>query len=102
MMLSEHTADLFRYAYALLAMLTCFGFSLTLVLRWDRLTGGERLLRVGLIAEHAVLIYAAYIGLSNNYPPTLIGLGIAGALGMVVIGLAFKVYGIIDRRNDEA
>ena len=100
-MIGEHTADVFRYVYAVLAMLTCFGFSLTLVPRWERLTGGERLLRVGLIAEHAVLIYAAYVGLSKDYPPTLIGVGIAGALALVVLGLTLKVAGILDRRADE-
>ncbi len=85
-MISPETADFFRYAYALLAIATCVGFTMTLVLRWEVLGKGERLLRLGLIAEHTVIIYGAYVALGRNFPPTMVGALMTLSLLVVVLG----------------
>lgn len=85
-MIDPQTADFFRYTYALLAIATCVGFTMTLVLRWEVLGHGERLLRLGLIAEHTVIIYGAYVALDNNFPPSLVGALMTGSLLVVVLG----------------
>lgn len=87
-MIDPQTADAFRYIYAALAVLTCTGFAMTLVLRWDVLHLGERLLRIGLIAEHMVIIYGAYLAIDRDYPPSVVGISLTGSLTIVVIGFA--------------
>lgn len=85
-MIDPQTADAFRYIYAALAVLTCTGFAMTLVLRWEVLHLGERLLRVGLILEHMVIIYGAYLAIDRDFPPSLVGISLTGSLTIVVIG----------------
>lgn len=93
-MIDAQHADLFRYAYAALAMLTCVGFTMSLMLRWEQLHVGERVLRVGLIAEHTVIIYGAYIALDKDFPPTLVGVLMTSALLLVVTGFFVWFAGI--------
>lgn len=85
-MIDPQTAEAFRYIYATLAMLTCAGFAMTLVLRWDVLHRGEQLLRIGLVAEHAVIIYGAYVAIDGQYPPSVVGLSLTASLMLVVLG----------------
>lgn len=87
-MIDPATADAFRYIYAVLAMLTCAGFTATLILRWEVLHLGERLLRIGLIAEHMVIIYAAYVAITHDFPPTLVGVAVTLSLAVVILGFA--------------
>lgn len=94
-MIDTQTADLFRYAYAALAVLTCVGFTMSLMLRWEQLHRGERLLRIGLIAEHCVIIYGAYVALDRNFPPSVIGLLMTGALLIVVLGFLVWFTGLL-------
>lgn len=85
-MIDAGTADAFRYIYAFLAMLACAGFTMTLILRWDVLHVGERLLRMGLVAEHAVIVYGAYLAISGNFPPSFVGIAITVSLLVVMLG----------------
>lgn len=94
-MIDTTTADLFRYLYAILAVLTCTGFATTLVMRWDVLHPGEKMLRIGLIAEHMVIIYAAYTALNEDYPPTPIGIGLTVSLTVVVGGFAVWIADLL-------
>lgn len=87
-MIDATTADAFRYIYAALAMLVCAGFTATLVLRWEVLHLGERLLRIGLIVEHMVIIYGAYVAITGNFPPNFVGVAITFALAVVMLGFA--------------
>ena len=87
-MIDPTTADAFRYIYAVLAMLTCTGFTATLILRWEVLHLGERLLRIGLNAEHMVIMYVAYVAITGNFTPTLVGVEMNLALAVVILGFA--------------
>jgi uncharacterized membrane protein YoaK (UPF0700 family) len=87
-MIDPQLAEIARYAYAVLAMLTCAGFAATLILRWDVLHLGEKTLRVGLIIVHAVLIYGAWVAISLDYPPTPVGLGLVVGMSVTVTGFA--------------
>lgn len=98
-MIDVLTADIFRYVYAALAMCVAAGFAMTLVLRWDVLHPGERILRIGLIAEHAVIIYGAYVALDLNYPPTPVGIALTISLAVVVAGFAVWFTDLVLRKN---
>lgn len=89
-MIDAGTADAFRYIYAVLAMLAAAGFAGTLVLRWDVLHAGERLLRIGLVAEHAVIVYGAFLAIRGDFPPSFIGIAIT--LSLLVVMLGFVVW----------
>lgn len=103
MSIDGDTADLFRYAYAALAFLVCTGLTLKLVQRWDVLSLGERVFRLGLVLEHLVLIYGAYVALHRGYPPSSVGAAMTAALVVVVIGLALWLTGFGDchKRSNE-
>jgi hypothetical protein len=78
-----------RITYAVLAALCAFGFVATLVIRWDELRPGERILRGALIGEHLTITYGGYVALVGDYPAsmvaTLLTLFLAGVfLGFVV------------------
>jgi hypothetical protein len=64
--MDAHTIEVSRYAYAILAVLCSTGFVATLVIRWDVLARGERILRGGLILEHLVIFYGAYVAISHH------------------------------------
>lgn len=94
-MIDAQTADAFRYLYAALAVLTCTGFAMTLVLRWDVLHVGERTLRIGLILEHMVIIYGAYLAIDRDFPPSVVGISLTGSLTIVVIGFAIWLADLV-------
>lgn len=85
----EH-AEQVRYVYAVLAFFVATGFVATLVVRWEHLMKGERILRVGLILEHLVIMYGAYVAIKNDFPPSIVGLLVV--MSMIVILLGFLVW----------
>jgi hypothetical protein len=48
---SPELAEFFRWGYAILAIICATGFIATLIVRWDVLHPGEKILRSGLIVE---------------------------------------------------
>ncbi len=82
------TVTALRYIYATLAILAGTGFTATLLIRWDVLHVGERILRSGLVLEHAVITYAAYVAVELAYPPTIVALLATVSLSIICIGFA--------------
>lgn len=88
--MSPELVDIFRVAYALLAVVCATGFIATLMVRWEVLKRGEIILRLGLILEHLIITYGAWVALEGNYPPSIVALLLTAS--MVVIVLGFVVW----------
>lgn len=88
--MSPEVVEFFRYAYALLAVVCATGFIATLIVRWEVLKRGEKILRFGLIVEHLIITYGSYVALKNDYPSSIVGLLLTAS--MVVIALGFVVW----------
>lgn len=87
--MSPEVAEVFRWAYAVLAIVCATGFITTLIVRWDDLQPWEKIIRTGLILEHLVITYAAYVALQPpSYPPTIVGALLTGSMLIIVLGLA--------------
>ncbi|GAA1909460.1 hypothetical protein GCM10009737_08410 [Nocardioides lentus] len=99
-MIDETTADIVRCVYAALAIIAGCGFVATLIIRWDVLQLGEKILRTGLVVEHVVITYGAYTALQLDYPPTAVGLAMTAALAVVISGFAVWVADIVLHGDD--
>ncbi len=77
-----------RYIYAVLAILAGTGFVATLMVRWDNLHLGEQILRIGLIAEHVTITYAAYVAIELSNPPTAVAVFLTASLVVICCGFA--------------
>jgi len=87
--MSVELAEFFRWGYAILAIICATGFIATLIVRWDVLHAGEKILRSGLIIEHLVITYAAYVALKPPaYPPTIVGALLTCSMIIIVLGFA--------------
>lgn len=95
--MSAEAVEFFRYAYAFLSVVCATGFIATLVLRWELLHIGERVLRCGLVLEHLVITYAAYIAIRDDYPQTIVGLLITGSMIVIVGGFVLWFSGALLR-----
>lgn len=82
------TVEALRYIYAGLAILAGTGFTATLLIRWDVLHPGERILRAGLVIEHAVITYGAYVAIDLGYPPTIVAALATASLTIICLGFA--------------
>lgn len=98
--LEPQTADFFRFIYATLSIVVACGLAATIVIRWDLLHRGEKILRVGLIAEHVVITYGAYTALQLDYPPTIVGLAATMALSVTLTGFVVWLADIVTRGDD--
>jgi hypothetical protein len=87
--MSPELAEFFRWAYAVLAIVCATGFIATLIIRWEDLDPWERIIRAGLILEHLVITYAAYVALKPpSYPPTIVGAMLTASMVIIVLGFA--------------
>lgn len=87
--MSPELAEFFRWGYAGLSIVCATGFIATLIVRWDELFMWERIIRAGLILEHLVITYAAYVALTPpTYPPTIVGALLTGSMLIIVLGFA--------------
>ncbi len=84
--MSAETVETFRYLYAVLSVLCATGFIATLVLRWEVLRRGERVLRLGLVAEHLVITYGAYNAIKLDYPTSAVALLITASMVVIITG----------------
>lgn len=87
--MTPELVEFFRWGYAVLSIVCATGFIATLIVRWDVLHRGEKILRSGLIAEHLVITYAAYVALKTpDFPPTVVGAMLTASMLIIVLGFA--------------
>ncbi len=86
--MSAETVETFRYLYAVLSVLCATGFIATLVLRWEVLRRGEKVLRLGLVAEHLVITYGASKAIQDDYPPSVVAVLITASMIVIITGFA--------------
>lgn len=92
--------DIFRQIYAALALLCSTGFIATLMLRWDLMVPGRRVLWVGLIMEQLVVTYAAYVAITSGFPPSLISFLLIISLLVMLLGFVLWAHdGLIEARS---
>lgn len=85
--MTEHTIELSRYSYLVLAYLCATGFVATLYVRWDELKLGERIIRVGLILEHLFIAYGAFIAIKHGFPGSVVALLLVISMLVMLLGL---------------
>lgn len=92
-------ADNIRLIYAIGCMVVAFGLSATVVLRWDELAIPERIIRIGLVGEHIAIIYIAWIGIRENFPPNPGSYVLLVAVGVTIIGLTWWMLDLYARTH---
>lgn len=91
MIIDPEYAEAFRYLYATLSIVVCTGFVATLIIRWDVLRLGEKILRAGLVLEHVVITYGAYTALKLDLAPTIVAPLLTASMAVIVLGFAVWV-----------